>query len=398
MLELIYVLYLLSGYMKGMLKAFSIPVPVDITLLFAIILLMFSFFIKIKIENKKVMKIILLLILFIGWMLFSSLYTSSNNYWEHKVIYFLTNIIAFFIPLIFYKKFNINNFIFYFISISTFLNVIFITMVLPYIYINENFYEVSGIYLNVSLISGLNILFFIIKKFEFKIKYLSLFILILNFITLISSGGRGGILFTFLILFIFLISKQTKLIRKGKISKKVFKLFLIFILIIFSISVYYANNSEKKDDLVVKSINRLTLLENVVNNSEDSGASINTRLNYINFTTNKILMNPTHFFFGYGIGSFGMEYLNIDKREYPHNVLLEIWFEMGAVGLILFIWFIFYIIKNFRQSMMIWFLFYMLLHILKSSSLTDIRIFFAILALLIIDSFSKKIIYQEVNI
>lgn len=40
--------------------------------------------------------------------------------------------------------------------------------------------------------------------------------------------------------------------------------------------------------------------------------------------------------FGKGLGSFAVEYFGADTQGYPHNIVLEILFELGLVGLVLF--------------------------------------------------------------
>lgn len=47
-------------------------------------------------------------------------------------------------------------------------------------------------------------------------------------------------------------------------------------------------------------------------------------------------------FLGFGIGSWPVLYNDVDKRQYPHNILLEILVELGLVGLFLFIALIIY--------------------------------------------------------
>ena len=40
--------------------------------------------------------------------------------------------------------------------------------------------------------------------------------------------------------------------------------------------------------------------------------------------------------FGNGIGSFGILFLNADEYYYPHNLLLEFYIEYGIIGVLLF--------------------------------------------------------------
>jgi O-antigen ligase len=66
--------------------------------------------------------------------------------------------------------------------------------------------------------------------------------------------------------------------------------------------------------------------------AEEEG--LDSRLVVFEFSINHIFSSLQIFFIGDGIGSFGLRHLNEDVRDYPHNLLLEVWFELGLVGLI----------------------------------------------------------------
>jgi O-antigen ligase len=71
------------------------------------------------------------------------------------------------------------------------------------------------------------------------------------------------------------------------------------------------------------------------------------------------------------------EISGVDGRGYPHNIILEIWFELGLIGLFLFLLFAMssFIYKISKESKTSWIIFlYIILNLLKSNSLVDIRI------------------------
>ena len=381
LIELFYVLYLTSGYLKSFMNAFHISSPIDITLAIALILiiLLIKEFSEISIDFLKIFTI---LFIFIVWMLITTFYTTSEKYWITKIIYFFTNVISFTVPLVAYKNFKIDIFFKYFILIVTLLNIFFITKILPNIYSNSDFYEVGDQYLFTSLSSGLNILILITVNFQYK-SVLGTLLIILNFITLLTSGGRGGIIFTFLVLILYYIFNIKILFTKK----------ILFLPILILITAYIISNNSELLELFNNSIKRMSLILSAVE-SGDGGSSINDRIDLIHFSIDKSLNSIKEFLFGYGIGSFGFEYYRLDIKEFPHNILLEILFEMGLVGVILFLIFYFSIIFKYRSSL-IWLVIYMTLTTLKSSGLAELRIFFGILSLMIYISIHTKKIDKE---
>ena len=64
-----------------------------------------------------------------------------------------------------------------------------------------------------------------------------------------------------------------------------------------------------------------------------SSGSAGKRLNFYRATLPAIMDHPV---FGAGVGSWSVFYYGIDSRNYPHNLLLEIAFEEGLVGVAVF--------------------------------------------------------------
>jgi hypothetical protein len=391
-MELLYILYLVSGFIKGLLIAYDIFLPVDLTLILASILSTHILFtVAFKKLKMKVYFYIMGAFLFYIWLTFTSIYTPSDFYWKIKTFYYLTNILAFSYPLINLHKINLNIMFVYFIVLTTFSSMIFVILILPYIFFNPKFYEISGLYLGVSLYSGFNLILLIIHKNLFKKQILRYTLLLANLFTLFSSGGRGGIVAFIIVLILYSSYKIIlSLILKGFSLniKKVFTTIAVF-LFIFYFHIYAYNKLKIYEDLINRSKYRLELLFNSFQ-EQHRGNSINERIKMINYSLEEINKDLKSIVIGYGVSSFAIMYYGRDDRGYPHNILLEIWFETGIVGLLIFnIWLLLIIFRNFDEKIF-WLFLYLLINILKSSSLTDIRVFFFILALFVVVTEKRK--------
>ena len=139
---------------------------------------------------------------------------------------------------------------------------------------------------------------------------------------------------------------------------------------------------DKVNQNLERSFNRLGKLTN-----KNKGSSVNERLDMLSFSYSSINRN---ILFGTGIGSFSKEYNGKDKRGYPHNILIEIWFELGLIGLLLFSFFLFFLFKDINVTFLLWLVLFVFLNAFKSAELGDLRIMFFIL--------STPIVYQLYNI
>ena len=207
---------------------------------------------------------------------------------------------------------------------------------------------------------------------------------------LILSGGRGGLVLAFLVLTIFGFFKskfkQLKLILKS-----------ISLIILFGFIIGHFIRQTEYVELFDRSITRLELLIefNGFNSGGGGGKSVEERVGMLNFCYDKIVHSPTSLVFGYGIGSFWYEYTGIDGRGYPHNLVLEILFELGLIGLLIFIIFWGVASKHFKYTALSWIVFYLLLNSLKSSSLVDLRILFFMFSLALIDGSNNFVLQKK---
>jgi len=195
------------------------------------------------------------------------------------------------------------------------------------------------------------------------------------------------LIFTVLLLFIYMVKNFNKYFIVIISST----LALALAISMHSVNISHKNveEADKTINVAQRSINRLLLLyDNITEGSKEvsDNKSVNERLEYLEFCKEKIFENPVNFVFGYGNGSFSREFDGTDRRLYPHNIVLEILFEMGVVGLILFLLFYTEVVKNYKYSSTIWAVVYLTLNSMKSSNLTDIRLLFAIMAIMILEA------------
>jgi O-antigen ligase len=164
--------------------------------------------------------------------------------------------------------------------------------------------------------------------------------------------------------------------------------FIIFILLLiiyflnrFSLKIYLRQGAS----LIILTIFIIFLLEFPISNylmirlSSLTGDGLIQNIRYDLFVSSwrGFLESPI---IGHGIGSFGLFYLGEDVRAYPHNIILQILFETGIIGLFLFSIFIVKLItfikNNCKDAGLAYVIAFLLLESLKSNSLADSRIMF----------------------
>ena len=380
MFEIIYSLFLVSGVVKFFFNAlFKITLPVDITLALAVVLIILylPLFFSNMVSSGKVyfckssLPLIVILVIFYFWMIFTLIFTKSTGYSYEKIFLSTSNLFAFVLPLL-YIKFRPKRFLKYHVFISTFLSLLFIynyPKLLQYsVLFEEDKVFIRG-YLTIGYISGLTAAILIFLDVEMK-KPLKLAIILFNVWALMISGGRGPMIFLVLVL---VLKVGVTILKSRKISirlnpKKIAAAAVVVGVIVFSTYTVL----DKYSFSMERSLQRLTQLLDI-----GSDASVSTRLSYIDFSIDKIFEDAGNFLFGSGIGSFGILYSGIDGREYPHNIFLEIQFELGLVGIAAIIMFLIFYLKKIRfRGPLIYPFLYIFLNSLKSGSFTDLRIMF----------------------
>jgi hypothetical protein len=154
-------------------------------------------------------------------------------------------------------------------------------------------------------------------------RFACVFTIILLFRSYKKPSRKKSIILMFLLPFIILILLQTG--SRGA----------ILALVLTIVYVFQRNTKQFILRTCLFAIGSLILASIVNFDSIARGYySINERIALLNF----VFENPTQILTGSGLGSFGMALLGIDVFHYPHNILLEIWFEVGIFALVSFIY------------------------------------------------------------
>lgn len=85
------------------------------------------------------------------------------------------------------------------------------------------------------------------------------------------------------------------------------------------------------------------------------------------------------YFLGYGLGSFGVVFTGNDVNFYPHNVFIEIFFEMGIIGLSLFTLVLYFFCKRFAGGVISYLTIYYFILSLTSGDIPGNNVFFVLL-------------------
>ena len=388
----IFLFYLISGILKTILNHYGINLPFDITLLSGVVLVFDLLFSVIKSNksyniDKNLFTLVIIFLAFFIWILISLSYTISDKFAFLKTIAFLTNIIAFLYPIL-SKKIKVNKFLKLYIFSIIVISIWFIPLLRQnQIQYNLFFAEnTSGLYLSLGMNFGIVFILVLFKKALFKSKLLERIILFFSIITLLALGARSPLVALITVLFVFILIN-------GNITKHLKKRFsqnqLILILASFLTSIiilgYFFITNDYLSNLLTRAFSRFSLLF-----AENKGSSVSVRVEHIYVTIEAIFSNLFNFLFGYGFGSYGLIANGVDARNFPHNIFLETFLELGFIGfIILTMFFLFLAIlykhENYKKNLFL----YMIIITMISGSLTDIRIIFAILSIISIDNYKK---------
>lgn len=396
-MNFVFFIYLFSGIIKSFLSFYGIVLPVDLTAATGALVLLAVIWriiinIKLSFLNKRALLSVSVLLLLFAWMIMSLIYTASESYGKHKVFFFATNIIAFIYPLVM-RNLNIRKFLQSFILFVFVLMIWYIPHLLLYIskpilHSIDRYSEMSGQYLVLGFLSGFSVLLLLHKKDLFK-PGLRIMLILFFMPAMFLIGSRGALLFTIIVWTVMMLRNLfISVIRnKGIKRQELIRTGLISVVFVFLVSVVSLGFSKQEDSLITRSLVRFKLLVD----PDSQGESVDVRLDQIRFSLDKINESATTVLFGYGIGSYGVLESGEDGRAYPHNFILELQFEIGLIGLILFLIFLFTIFVGKRGSPDLKYLpaflfLYFFLNYLKSWSIVDMRICFGLLGLFFLET------------
>ena len=396
-IEFYLILFLLSGMFKNLLfSIYGNNIKIPLTIIFGVLLIL-MIYIK-DIYNlkrlKEEYKSFIFLLLFFVWSLFSISYSSSENYVWYKLLGLGTNFLAFFGVLIM-KEISLKRFTKYFSYFTYFFSLIFFVINPNSISKNFIFHEyfneiyIQGWYLVLGQFLIVNMLLI----FSFSEKKKIIYNLLISFNIICLLGGRFPIVLALIVFFIISIY----LIQKKYLTKKLLMQFFKSLTIIILINSVLNLSSKTYRSLLLRSVYRFEVLSssfndlNFLNDQENyqeslnqENNSFNKRLEYLLFSKTKIFENKSSLILGYGLGSFSNEYDQTDRRLYPHNIIVEIVFELGLIGLLLALAFLISnssSYKSFFTNLALLAALTLLINSMKSSSIVDLRLLFALLAI-----------------
>jgi O-antigen ligase len=348
-----------SGFVKSFFSAGGF-IEFDVTSIsiFALLPVLLIMTFKASFRNHQILIIFIFISFLIAYTL-SAFYTTSESYYIYKLLALIGIIFCFVIGL-FSDRLVIYLFFYLYSIFSLLAVVLYFTLIFSGLS-PKAFNDFAGNSLVVGEMLGATAVIIYFSNLNFK--YL---LIALSFVIMIALGARGPILFSLLVIALAVFSTFRKVDFKTPLKIIIAITFLLFFIFISDSGLSLAMKTSFQDGL-----SRFALLFN-----EDKGDSVNSRVYMI---SNALIHINDNIFFGTGVGSFGIEVYGQDFRAYPHNVLLEIWFESGIIPvllfLLLFLWLLVYLFKH-DEHLIFYLMIYLFLNINKSSSLEEARLFF----------------------
>lgn len=334
---LIYFIFVFSGSFKW------IPLPLDLTIFSGIICVSIVLF-EIKNFNRFNFfwdKSIVFFLFFLNiYFLFSNVFSISETYASSKNLSIILNLFTILYPLVVFDKSIFNKIKRIYLGLGIFL--IFLLFIL---YFNDMFiifHDSEALIYNVPtyLIVSITLSTCFILSFGFKNNLFLIIYRILILFLMFELGGRGPILSLGLVMLIYCFFRFD-ISLKGKIKFKnlIFFSSIFIALIFFSQEIFTAISNEIDFERFFSF------------DTYKDDESILVRTNYLKRGYESILKYP---FFGLGIGSSGLILENSDIIQYPHNLFVEAFMELGFIGafsyLLMYIIFFFSNISTIKNS------------------------------------------------
>ena len=324
------------------LLGFTFPLSISISSILIILLAILLLFqedirgkIKKVISSKWMISILALLFLYYISPLFFGFFTDTS--WVLKRVSLLL-----ILPILYSFSFSqktINLSVFAFLSSMFLSSVIALADNYEIIQFTKNWtwsaflqYTEHNVFLAIALLLSFYTLFRV-KLSLFNRNILLVFILTFLF-SLFTEGGKAGQL-------VFIISIILFFIFHFK-DKRTLMFFSVLSVFIFSVVIYHSSPIVKK---------RFTNEIKSIRSAEPS-----FRNNLFIYSVDLIQENPI---IGYGTGSFSDVFKEVNKstkrtvdydHKTPHNNYLYIWFELGIIGLIVFMFIFYFQIKELLQK------------------------------------------------
>jgi len=358
----------LSPVIKAFVSVYFLSINwTGLAMLIATLDIIYNIFTKRIVLTRNSQELLFLYLIIFLWILISLLYSPSSSYKYVKTINFIPNLIFLLYPLV-VKEINIKKIIQLYIIIIIPVSLFFIYMRSVMWHLNSPIIEAFLDIRNAYLVLGLQIgILFLMLYYYRHHKLLQVIVIVLLF----ASSARGSLLFTLVTATLIFVLRLINIKRIYlTLNKKKIIVKSILALSILSIILYFSDSILPLFESSIKRFSRLA------SGFDDSSAR---RIEMMNFAITQPFSNLFNSIFGNGFGSFGVLYENADKRLYPHNLILEAFFELGIIGVLLFISLILAIVKNFfyKKSIFIFLFILVLLNAMKSNTITDLWMFFS---------------------
>lgn len=404
MLEVVFALLVLSGLLKAIPMCFGYEWPLDPTLVLGCVTLLVACYEALVRKNrpevsdyKKRFWRLVPFVAFGIWWLISLAYTASPGFGITKTILLVPNVLVLAVPFL-VRDFSVQRFaktmvagavvggFFSLIAYGYYSQLREAEIGITNLELMQSYYLKAGEFCGMAMFLALLI----------ENKYFRLFGVNVLYLLLLATAARGPILFGSMLLLFAGIRHIW--INRGWSWK------LVGLLVVLNVAwgsvLFLSSNMQASYN---RSFYRVSLLFGAerkpdprLTDEEQGGAtSVEGREDHFGFATGKIFESAKSIALGYGAGSYNYLKTGQDGRGYPHNLLLEVWFELGLVGTLFLAYFLLGAvlrgIRNHWMELLLCFAF-LSLNSMKSLSITDQRALFAVAALLLFmkNSFTRS--------
>lgn len=371
-IEIAYVFFVTSGLWKEYPWITLINTKIDITfVLFSILVLNFIFKLlkNKKIKSNVIASLVYLFILFF-YMTISLLYCTNIEFGFDKTIKFaMLSIGTVIFPIICFNK------------PKEIRNVFFLLLAFSYLYAISNLYIGTGYvfntdYIGVARLIGLGVIISMVYMINIKnnrlINFFLLASVIIFSISILITGSRQVLLSLFIIVIYYFMYFVTRFSLKSKLKYLTGLIFILFIILFLNYKQYIQLNS----------INRLIELILNINSTGGIFKSDLNRLSLFRAAISGFIKNPV---IGKGIASY-YSLIGFDSiYVYPHNIILEILCELGAIGIAIVIFFSNKVYRDFK---------YFTKYTLPS---TQSRFYIQIINLILVYSLINSMVSGDIN-
>ena len=263
---------------------------------------------------------------FVAYILMSFSWGSINDYSIYKTIVLIAKFSALF--LVFNQIKGENDITAFAASLLFLFPVIALLSYIKIFYIQEidinNRLEVGAV--NPIWLTRYLLESFLICAVIYRKKALSTIILISSLPIVLFSGSKGGLVALIVTLLVYYFSNQRMLFVR-----------LVCILLIVTLIAFFmfATLPESMQYYLIQRFFQISP------DGISSDLLIHSRGIMWPYVFNYMNENPLTYLFGVGIGNFGEIYGQYGGRLYPHNILIEFISELGVIGLVLLLLFVY---------------------------------------------------------